>query len=306
MSESPSLFDRETYRRRRNRASASLHNATFLLERAQDAFEERLDDVNRQFKHIAIIGAWDGTITSALAAKYQPEILVQVDFAPDMAALAEQRCPAAETIVGDEEALPLQLESFDLILAPLTLHAVNDLPGALIQMRRALKPDGLLIAALMSNETLKELRDSIGRAEIETADGLSPRVSPMAELRDLGGLLQRAGFALPVADREQLTVRYANPLTLMQDLRAMGETNYLAERRRVFMRRETLARTFEILSTDHSEADGKIRATFEIAYLHGWSPAPDQPKPLRPGSAKMRLADALGTREQPLSGDTDH
>ncbi len=306
MSESPALFDRETVRRRRNRAAASLHNATFLLERAQDAFEERLDDVNRQFKHIAVIGAWDGSLTALLAAKYKPETLVQLDFSPGMAALAAQRCPAAETVVGDEEALPLPLEKFDLIVAPLTLHAVNDLPGALIQMRRALLPDGLLIAAMMGGETLKELRDSIGRAEIDTLGGISPRVSPMAELRDLGGLLQRAGFALPVADREQLTVRYANPLSLMQDLRAMGETNYLGERRRVALRRETLARTLEILSTDHSDPDGKIRTTFEIAYLHGWAPAPDQPKPLRPGSAKMRLADALGTREEPLSSDTEH
>ncbi len=303
---SPGPFDRSALRQRRNRAAASLADADFLLTRVQDDIAERLDDVNRRFTRIAIIGAGDGNIARMLTARYAPEILVQIDAAPAMARLAARACRKAYTLIADEELLPLAPEAFDLIIAPLTLHAVNDLPGALIQMRRALRPDGLLIAAMLAGETLAPLRDAFARAEIETVDGLSPRVSPMADLRDLGGLLQRAGLALPVADRDRLTVRYASPLRLLHDLRAMGETNVLAERRRIFLRRDTLMRALAILAEDHADPDGKIPIHFDIAYLHGWAPAASQPQPLRPGSAKMRLADALHTTEHPLDDKPSH
>ena len=297
-------FDRTTVRRRRNRAAATLADADFLLAPVRASLEERLEDVNRRFARIAVIGAGDGSVARMLQARYAPDLLVQIDSAEAMARRARAACPGAVTLVGDEEFLPLAEEAFDLIVAPLTLHAVNDLPGTLIQMRRALRPDGLLIAAMLAGDTLAPLRDAFARAEIETVDGVSPRVSPMADLRDLGGLLQRAGLALPVADKETLTVRYAVPLRLLHDLRAMGESNALAERRRVLLRRDTMLRAMEILGDDHADADGKTPIRFDIAYLHGWAPAPTQPQPLRPGSARMRLADALGTTEHAVD-DTD-
>lgn len=303
---SPGPFDRRTLRRRRDRAAATFGDADFLLAHVRASVAERLEDVNRRFARIAVVGAADGSVALMLAARYAPERLVQVDGSEAMARRARAACPAALTVTGDEERLPLAEDAFDLIVAPLTLHAVNDLPGALIQMRRALAPDGLLIAALLAGDTLAPLRDALARAEIETVDGVSPRVSPMADLRDLGGLLQRAGLALPVADRETVTVRYAAPLRLLHDLRAMGESNALAGRRRVFLRRDTLMRALEILGEGHADADGKVPIRFDIAFLHGWAPSPGQQQPLRPGSAKMRLADALKTTERPLRDDAGH
>jgi len=302
----PGPFDRPAVRHRRTRAAGTLAEADFLLAHVRASVEERLEDVNRRFSRIAVVGAGDGSVARMLRDRYAPDVLVQVDGSSAMARSAKAAVPEALTITGDEEALPLAEEAFDLIVAPLTLHAVNDLPGALIQMRRALAPDGLLIAAMLAGDTLAPLRDALARAEIETVDGVSPRVSPMADLRDLGGLLQRAGFALPVADKETVTVRYASPLRLLHDLRAMGESNALAERRRVFLRRDTLGRAMEILAQDHADDEGKVPIRFDIAFLHGWAPSPEQQQPLRPGSAMMRLADALKTTERPLRDDAGH
>jgi len=299
-------FDRPTVRHRRDRAATTLADADFLIAHVCGSVAERLEDVNRRFARIAVVGAGDGSVARMLHERYAPERLVQVDGSATMARMARAGCPAALTLVGDEETLPLAEEAFDLIVAPLTLHAVNDLPGALIQMRRALAPDGLLIAAMLAGDTLAPLRDAFARAEMETVDGVSPRVSPMADLRDLGGLLQRAGLALPVADRETVTVRYGSPLRLLHDLRAMGESNALAERRRVFLRRDTLMLALAMLREEHEDDDGKVPLRFDIAFLHGWAPSPEQQQPLRPGSAKMRLADALDTTERPLRDDAGH
>ncbi len=305
MSNAQSLpFDRATIRHRRDRAAKTLAEADFLLAHVREALIDRLSDVNRQFTRIAVIGASDGSIARMLTARYDPEYLVQIDLSEAMALNASD--PSFFTIVADEEMLPFAEESFDLIVAPLTLHTVNDLPGALIQMRRALVPDGLLIAAMLAGDTLAPLRDAFARAEMETVNGVSPRISPMADLRDLGGLLQRAGLALPVADKDTLTVRYSSPLRLLHDLRAMGESNALTERRRVFLRRDTFLRAMEILTQDHADTDGKTPVRFDIAFLHGWAPSPEQQQPLRPGSAKMRLADALGATEHPLRDDDKH
>jgi len=188
---------------------------------------------------------------------------------------------------------------FDLAVSVLGLHGLNDLPGALAQIRRVLKPDGLFLAALFGGETLYELRDSFAAGELETTGGVSPRVAPMADVRDLGGLLQRAGFALPVADVERTTVRYGEFSTLVADLRRIGETNALVQRRR-HLRRDTLAAALAHYRDHHSDGDGKLLATFDIVYLAGWAPDESQPKPLRPGSAKMRLADALGVKEEKI------
>jgi SAM-dependent methyltransferase len=199
--------------------------------------------------------------------------------------------------VGDPEALPLASSRFDLAVSLLALQHVNDLPGALAQLRRVLKADGLFIGCLLGGRTLTELRQAFGQAEVEIEGGISPRVAPFAEVREMGSLLQRAGFALPVTDVDTITVRYADPFALMRDLRAMGLTNVLTERRRTPLRRDTLMRMAAIYAERFADPDGRLRATFEVLWLSGWAPHESQQKPLKPGSAKSRLADALGVPE---------
>ena len=197
-------------------------------------------------------------------------------------------------VAADEEALPFRDGALDLVVSALSLQFVNDLPGALVQIRRALRPDGLFLAALAGGDTLTELRQAFAQAEAEIEDGISPRVAPFADLRELGALLQRAGFALPVTDVDRLTVRYASPLALMHDLRRMGATNALVERRRQPLRRATLTRMIEIYGERFADADGRIRATFEIVWLSGWAPHESQQQPLRPGSAQRATGGCIG------------
>lgn len=204
--------------------------------------------------------------------------------------------------LGKTETVPLCGEKFDLIVSVMALHSVNDLPGVLIQIRRALMPDGLFIGALLGGATLSELREAFAHGESATRGGISPRVSPFADVRDLGGLLQRAGFALPVADVERLTVRYGDFLALVRDLRAHGLTNVMRDRSRSALRRDTLSALLAHYTAHHADPDGKLRASFDTLYITGWAPHESQQKPLSPGSARMRLADALGTKEQPLKG----
>ncbi len=270
----PVIFDRKLLRARRARA-AKLGTATFLIERTAADLGDRLDAVLRRFDLAADIG----TPTEAVR-----RVLMQ-------------RVGRVAEIVADEEALPFRDGSLDLAVSVLGLQFVNDLPGALVQVRRALKPDGLFMAALIGGDSLHELREAFAAAEAETEGGVSPRVAPFADLRNLGALLQRAGFALPVTDVDRLTVRYASPLALMHDLRRMGAANALVERRRTPLRRATLRRMVEIYAERFADADGRLRATFEIVWLSGWAPHPSQQKPLAPGSARTRLADALGTTE---------
>ena len=205
----------------------------------------------------------------------------------------------ALAVVADEEALPFRDGALDLVVSALSLQFANDLPGVLVQIRRALRADGLLLAALLGGDTLTELRQAFAEAEAEMEHGISPRVAPFADLRELGALLQRAGFALPVTDVDRVSVRYASPLALMHDLRRMGATNVLTERQRKPLRRATLMRMIEIYGERFADPDGRVRATFEIVWLSGWVPHESQQQPLRPGSAQHRLADALGTKEQP-------
>jgi SAM-dependent methyltransferase len=285
----PVIFDRPLLRARRRRAAA-LAPADFLLARVADDLAERLSSVVRRFDLAADIGTPGEHLRQRLAASGKVGALVAADPLATGAPLA---------IAADEEALPFGEASLDLVVSALALHFVNDLPGTLIQIRRALKPDALFLAALLGGETLTELRQAFAEAETEMEGGVSPRVAPFPDLRDLGALLQRAGFALPVADTERLTVRYATVFSLMHDLRRMGATNALIERRRVPLRRATLMRMTEIYARRFSDPDGRLRATFEIVWLSGWAPDPSQQKPLRPGSAKMRLADVLGAKEIP-------
>jgi SAM-dependent methyltransferase len=284
------LFDRHLLRARQQRARAG-GPATFLLDRVAAELGERLAAVLRRFDVAVDLGTPTDAVRRVLAAGGKVGAIIAAE--PDVA--SHDR--AFVCVAADEEALPFADGSLDLVVSALALQFVNDLPGTLIQIRRALKPDGLLLAALIGGDSLIELREAFARAESEIEGGLSPRVAPFADLRELGALLQRAGFALPVADSDRLTVRYATPFALMRDLRAMGATNILSERRRTPLRRATLARMAEIYAERFADADGRLRATFEIAWLSGWAPHENQQKPLRPGSATLRLADALGTRE---------
>jgi SAM-dependent methyltransferase len=275
------IFDRQLLRARQTRARAE-GAATFLLDRVAEDFAERLSAVLRKFEIAADIGTPGVSLRHALEKSGRVATFVDVAL--------------------DDEALPFTEASLDLAVSALSLQHVNDLPGTLAQIRRALKPDGLFMAALLCGETLTELRQAFAQAESEMEGGISPRVAPFADLRELGALLQRAGFALPVVDSDKLLVRYDSAFGLMRDLRAMGATNVLLERRKTPLRRATLMRMAEIYAEGFADPDGRIRATFEIGWMTGWAPHESQQKPLKPGSATQRLADALGTNEMP-AGD---
>ncbi|HEX8900037.1 methyltransferase domain-containing protein [Vitreimonas sp.] len=280
----PRPFEPRLVRQRKRRARATFRDASFLHERVAADLADRLEAIPRPFPRVLALGG-EGLFSEEIAAR--PELAARVGHVVE-ANLAEI----------DPEHLPYAPRAFDLIVSPLALHWVNDLPGALIQLRLALKPDGLLLASLFGGETLHELRLALIEAESELTGGAGPRVAPFADLQDIAGLLQRAGYALPAADRDLLVVRYGEPMRLLADLRAMGETAALAERSPRGLSRRILARAFEIYRARFSDADDRVRATFEILTATGWAPHESQQKPLRPGAAKTRLADALGTKEQ--------
>ena len=290
----PLIFDRSLARARLARARAQ-GAETFLLERVAQDLIDRLQAVLRPFPRALDLGTPGPQLAHALAAVDAQRAVTR------LAPVAEPTEPGVATQIGDEEALPFAAESFDLIVSVLSLHHVNDLPGALAQARRALAPDGLFLACLPGGRTLEELRIALMQAEDEITGGASPRVAPFADLRDLGALLQRAGLALPVTDVDVVTIRYPHMFRLMADLRAMGATNALVHRLRKPTRRAVFMRAAEIYAERFADADGRLRATFELVWLSGWAPHESQQKPLAPGSAKMRLADALGAREQKLS-----
>jgi SAM-dependent methyltransferase len=286
LAHSPMIFDRALIRSRARRAAA-LGPATFLLDRVADDLADRLTAVLRRFDLALDLGTPGEAVRAALG---------RLDTIGDILA-AGPVLRAQPFAIADEEVLPFCDGALDLVVSALSLHFVNDLPGTLVQICRALKPDGLFVAALFGGETLTELRQAFAAAESEIEGGVSPRVAPFADLRELGALLQRAGFALPVTDVDRIVVRYDSMFGLMQDLRRMGATNALNARRRTPLRRATLMRAAEIYARQFSDADGRVRATFEIVWLLGWAPHPSQQQPLRPGAAKTRLADALGTQE---------
>lgn len=268
----------------------------FLLRRAAMDMAERLQGVQRRFNNILALGAYGGLLANMLA-EFQPEASLIVTMEASAPLLAQ--CPSPK-VRADEELLPFRDDVFDLIASALSLQLVNDLPGTLIQIRRALKPDGLFLGAVLGGRTLHELREAFMQAEMELEGGVSPRVAPMADIRDYGGLLQRAGFALPVTDSDLVTVAYSSPLALMSDLRAMGASNVLTERRKTLLRRAILQRAVEIYIERFANETGRIKATFEIVHLAGWAPHESQQKPLKPGSAQARLADMLGVKEHKL------
>ena len=280
------VFDRNAVRLHRDRAARDFAAHDFLFREVAERLADRLDGIKRMFPRAADIGCRNGFAKSFFVGRAGIETLIGLDpspaFRPD--------------VVADEEFLPLADHSVDLAISCLALHWVNDLPGALIQIRRALKPDGLFLAAMLGGDTLSELRGALMESELAEEGGVSPRASPLAALSDAAGLLQRAGFALPVADAETITVTYADAFALMRDLRGMGETNAAALRRRNFSRRATVFGAVDRYRIAHAK-DARIPATFEVLFLTGWAPHDSQQRPLRPGSASARLADALGTVE---------
>jgi SAM-dependent methyltransferase len=284
----PDLFDRPLLAQRRARAlRRAVEGADFLLAHAVADMADRLLAVTRDFSIAVDLGGHTGRLAGVLAAHPRIGRALRADLF-----IADPNVPGADLVVDD--ALPPFAEaSVDLIASALSLHLVNDLPGALIQIRRSLKPDGLFLASVLGGDTLFELKDCLMRAELEISGGAAPRVAPFADTRGLGALLQRAGFALPVADVDRVTVRYDSMFALIRDLRAMGATNMLAERARTPLSRAIIARAGEIYANEHADADGRIRATFDIVSLSGWAPHESQQKPLKPGSAKVSLADAL-------------
>ncbi len=290
MSTSPTIFDRTLLRARRARAAA-LGAETFLLDQVAADMGERLAAVLRRFEIAVDLGTPSDAIRRALSESGRIGSMIAVEPA------AHRLDTDFIRVAGDEEALPFADGSLDLVVSALSLQFVNDLPGTLIQIRRALKPDGLLLAALVGGDSLTELREAFAAAESEIDGGVSPRVAPFADVRELGGLLQRAGFALPVVDTDRLTVRYDSVLALMRELRRMGATNILSERRRAPLKRATLERVADIYGDRFTDEDGRMRATFDIVWLSGWAPHENQQQPLKPGSAAHRLADALGTKE---------
>ncbi|WP_438276112.1 methyltransferase domain-containing protein [Nitrobacter sp.] len=277
----PVLFDRALLRVRQKRA-AKMGVAPFLLERVAEDMAERLQAVLRTFQHGVDVGTPGDQVRGALAAR--------------VTELAPVKLPADES-----EALGLSPQSLDLAVSGLAFQFVDDLPGVLTQIRRALKPDGFLLAATVGGETLTELRQAFAATESELEGGISPRVAPFADVRDSGALLQRAGFALPVTDVDRVVVRYDDAFALMHDLRRMGATNIMAERRRTPLRRATLLRMAQIYHERFADPDGRIRATFDIVWLSGWAPHESQQKPLKPGSAKASLEDAVrnSSKEKP-------
>ena len=307
------VFDRRLVRLRRNRAARRCDPVDFLYKATAGSLVDRLHDIQRAFPVALDLGCHGGEVSGALneaAGTAAPSFgsgplrigtLVQADMAPDMARRAA--CATGQpTVAADEDVLPFGGGTFDLVLSNLSLHWVNDLPGALWQIRTALKPDGVFLAAMLGGETLHELRAATTQAELALTGGASPRVSPVADLREAAGLMQRAGFALPVADADRLTVTYPSVFGLLADLRGMGETNATVNRNAAIPPRALWPEVGRLYHERHAGPDGRITATFQVIYLLGWAPHASQQQPLNRGSARSRLADALGTIEQP-TGD---
>jgi NADH dehydrogenase [ubiquinone] 1 alpha subcomplex assembly factor 5 len=297
MAEDATLFDRALLRQRRARFAGEIGEHDALLAHVAAEIADRVSVILRDFPLALDLGAYHGLLGRAVAKLPRVGEMIYAESVPALAAL----CPRP-TVVCDEELLPLRDVGLNLVVSGLTLHRVNDLPGALIQIRRALRPDGLFLGAALGSRSLQELRQALIEAEAELHGGASPRVAPFADVREYGSLLQRAGFALPVTDAELLTVTYPSPAALMREIRALGGGNVMSARRRVPLPPGTLEHAENIYRSRHATAGGKVTASFEIVYLTGWAPHASQQKPLAPGSAKHRLADALHTTEH-AAGD---
>jgi NADH dehydrogenase [ubiquinone] 1 alpha subcomplex assembly factor 5 len=301
MSDERLIFDRRLLRARRARFAHEIAARQSLLALVAREIGERVALMLRPFPLALDLGAYQGLLGRTVSQLPSVGGMIYAESVPALAAL----CPRP-ALVCDEDLLPFQEKSLSLIVSGLALHRVNDLPGALIQIRRALSPDGLFMAAALGAGALGELRRALLEAETETTGGASPHVAPFGDVREYGALLQRAGFALPVADAETLTLPYADLRELMHEIRALGGGNVLLARSRKPLSRKTLEHAERLYRARHSLPDGRVSATFEIVYLSGWGPDPSQQKPLKPGSAAQRLADALGTKEEKAGDKAAH
>lgn len=291
------VFDRNLLRQRRNRAADDFADFDFLYQAVGDQLIDRLDTVRKELPVIADLGAGTSTLHKSLRHRAGTHTVINLDMSPAMAKAAR-----GFAVVADEDLLPIKPNSLDAVVANLSLHWVNDLPGALAQIRMALKPDGVFLAAVMGGESLHELRTSLMEAETAVRGGVSPRVSPLIDMQDMSALMQRAGFALPVVDRDTISVDYASPFRLMHDLRGMGATNATVHRDRTPVSKKMMMEAARIYADKFPAEDeeGGVTATFDIIYMIGWAPAASQPQPLKPGSATARLADVLGTDEKKI------
>jgi NADH dehydrogenase [ubiquinone] 1 alpha subcomplex assembly factor 5 len=289
MTQQVTIFNRALVRRRRDRAASGFGEYDFLLGEMAERLSDRLSDTTRKFPLALDLGCHQGQLARILQGRGNIQTLVQSDISLQMLKHAQ-----GPRVVADEEWLPFADDTFDLVMSVGSLQWVNDLPGTLAQIHRTLKPDGLLLAVIPGGETLRELRECLTEASVQTESGASPRISPFVDVRDAGALLQRAQFALPVADTELVTVSYENPLSLMLDLRGMGETNALHEGHKSFTRRRTLMRAAAIYQEKYGDNLGRITATIELVTLTGWKPAATQQQPARRGSGKLSLAAVLG------------
>lgn len=286
------VFDRQLLRMRRDRAAMGIGDYDFLLRDVAARLSDRLSLVKRDFARVLDLGAHHGLLADLLKSRTGTMDVFASDMSPRFA--AQNSVP---TVAADEEFLPFRANCMDAVVSNLSLQWVNDLPGALLQIRQVLKPDGLFLAAVLGGESLRELRDSLMQAELAVTGGASPRVSPFIDMRDMGGLMQRAGFALPVVDSDMITVDYPHALKLMQDLRGMGASNATRNRLMIPTRREVLLEAGKIYQEKFGSITGRVPATFQVIYAIGWKPHESQQQPLRPGSATVRLADALKAEE---------
>ncbi len=290
---SDGLLSRALLQHRRRRCLSAPEGSLFLHDHAGRVLSDRLQDIKRDFPHILQIGARDPLDwTHAIKTHAGGQVITRMDMIPDLLQAGDMQ--------GDEEILPFSKGMLDMVISNLNLHSVNDLPGALIQIRHALKNDGVFIASMFGGETLRELRESLLQAELSVSGGAHPRVMPFADKPQMGDLLSRAGFNLPVVDSEIVTVSYEHIFKLMHDLRYMGEASIIKDQAKHFTKRDIFMRAADYYHAHFAEPDGRIYASFEIIYLIGWSPDESQQKPLKPGSAKIRLADALGAQEKKL------
>lgn len=283
------VFDRAAVRRNRDRAAAHFGEHDFLFREVGERLADRLDDITHRFPRAVDLGARTGLLRDLIGARGGIETLIQAELSPAMLAQA-----SGPRLILDEELLPFEAASLDLVISNLALHWVNDLPGCLSQIRRTLRPDGLFLAALLGGETLHELGQALGEAEIAATGGMRPRISPFVDVRDAGALLQRAGFALPVVDSDRIMTSYPDALTLMRDLRLMGEANAATERARSMTRRDVLLSAAAVYESRFGDAEGRIPATFHVIYLTAWRPHDSQQKPARRGSGQISLTDVLG------------
>lgn len=289
------VFDHDVMRNKRDRCAPRFADHNFLFDWSGKQLLDRLSDIKRDYPRALVLGMRQGAgFFDALMGDER----IGTISASDVSTAFLDRAPAGiEAVQAHEEMLPFEKQSYEMILCNLGLHGLNDLPGALVQMRNTLKPDGLFMASMLGGESLHELKTSLMEAELEISGGISPRVAPFADKQDMGALMQRAGYALPVIDSERVIVTYENAFKLFSDLRGMGETNSLTQRSKTIPPRALFFRAAEIYAEKFAERDGRIAATFEIIFLLGWAPHESQQKPLKPGSAQTRLADALGTEE---------